>query len=163
MIANATNIKEYLQECLKSDKSVYEYSKILFTWPYSGFECETLNDYARLECIKWMLERISGTSYVNQSFIYATWFMIREITMNLKTLMDIWSKNKQLIRHQLASDFKKMYNYDPLEYSKCLNSEGYSSLSDHMIDIIYKVYNNILVNADIVDEKECSYYINSCY
>ena len=163
MIASIENVRQFLKDCLAvDDLQAYDCCKIM-SEKYGVLTCETINDYARLECIKWMLEKISGTSYVNTSFIYATWFMIREITMNLKTLMDIWSKNKQLIRQQLASDFKKMYNYDPLEYSKCLNSEGYSSLSDHMIDIIYKVYNNILVNADIVDEKECSYYINSCY
>lgn len=166
MIASITNVKEYLQECLKSDKSVYEYSRILFTWPYAGFDCETLNDYARLECIKWMFERSSDTSYVNKSFIYAAWFMIREVTLNLKTLINIWSKNKMYLNTQLCNDFKKMYEYDPLEYSKCLNSEGYSSLNYDIVKIINEVFNNNNIDdidIDIADEKECTYYINSCY
>lgn len=157
MIANVLNVKDYLQECLKNDKSAYEYSKILFTWPYSGFECETSNDYARLECIKWMLERISDNSYVNKSFIYATWFMIREVTMNLKTLTTIWSENKTQLTEQLYNDFKEMYEYDPFEYSKCLNNEGYSSLHNSMSEIISKVSS---VNDNIIDEKCCPYYID---
>ena len=159
MIADLNGVKDYLYECLNKDKSVYEYTKMLFTWPYSGFDCETLNDYARLECIKWMINEVSNTYYVNKSCIYATWFMVREVSMNLKTLIDTWWKDKESVRDLLDNDFKKMFEQDPCEFSKCLNSYGFASLSNHMRDILEKVYDNP-ANATIVDTSMCIYYVN---
>ena len=129
MIASIENVRQFLKDCLAvDDLQAYDCCKIM-SEKYGVLTCETINDYARLECIKWMINNINSDTYVDKNIVYACWIRVLMCTVNLIESMKYECeavKTYKLIKSK----------YDPVEFTRSYNCTSSTQQCDVVKDFM---------------------------